>query len=82
VSDADKIRILRKYTSRLVDRNVELIALILEINDDDMLVLLNLKRDRVYDDMHSLNDGKYMDRNKFIDCLDGAIELWGDLEGK
>lgn len=75
MDDKDKIRILKKYCSKLVDRNQEIKTTLLAINHNDLLKALELKADEVQQEL-SRDDSLYISRSSFLDSLRNVIELW------
>ncbi len=79
MNDKKKIRILKNYVGKLIDRNQDDRKTLLNIGKDNLLDVLHLLRDEVWDDLHEKNDGQYMTRNKLLPLLDEVIECYGEL---
>jgi hypothetical protein len=75
MTDEDKIRILKKYCSKLVDRNQEIKNTLLSINHESLLDAIKLKEEAVHQEL-SQDDGLYISRSSFLDSLINVIELW------
>ena len=72
--------ILMKHIGKLVRINEENVSMLLEMQGEDLIKLLKMKRDSVYEDLPNLNDGEYISRQKLLHTLDEVIELLKEHE--
>lgn len=82
MDDKQKIAILKKYTSRLIQRNQDSVKTLLHVNEENILEILSEKRHSLNSDLDEVDDGKYMVRNKLIYLIEDVIECWKELENE
>ncbi len=71
---------LMTYIGKVVNRNQENVSVLLDINEYNLIKVLKMKRDVVYEELHSLDDGEYISRNSLLYALDEVVNLLGEHE--